>query len=81
MASEVSLLVTLGVLLTPFLLTLMFVPTFLEWKRPKDAGPRVIVSAAVLAMPKMVDIEEPYELDVLLVPLIDDALSCLPRLD
>lgn len=87
MSDSVSSVFMLLVLGMPFLLFIMFLPTFLELKKPKDAGPRLIMPeflALILFHAKMapiLDIEAHYELDLKLLPLVAHALNVLPCLD
>lgn len=88
MTLDISPFVTLTILGTPVLLLVMFLPTFLEVKRPKDAGPRLIMSdsrefSGVLPtkISFLVNIEETHELEFLIKPLIIGVLSSLPNMD
>jgi hypothetical protein len=66
----------------------MLLPTILELRKPKDAGPRLImpdffefarsVSANIYFLE---DVEDPHELDFLLMPLVRDALSILQPIE
>lgn len=85
---DISPFVTVTILGTPFLLLVMLLPTFLEVKRPRDAGPRLIMpdfrefSGVLPAKISLVaDIEETHELEFLIKPLIIDLLSSLPDID
>lgn len=88
MTLELSLMLTLTVLGAPSLLLVMLLPTILELRKPKDAGPRLImpdffefarsVSANIYFLE---DIEERNELDFLLMPLVRDALSILQSIE
>lgn len=79
---------TLVVLGAPGLLLIMLIPTLFEIRKPKDAGPRLIMpdfcgfdklgneNALFLE-----DIDDREELDFLIIPLIRDALSFLRSID
>ncbi|MCW4017977.1 MAG: hypothetical protein NWF00_04775 [Candidatus Bathyarchaeota archaeon] len=75
-------------LITPLLLVIMLLPAILEFKRPKDAGPRPIMLDLTLVVPKksvevcsLVNLEEPHELDCTLKPFVNVILGNLPSLD
>ncbi len=80
--------ITLIILCTPALLFFMLLPTLLEIKKPKDAGPRLIMPEA-LELPQtlptqafaIIDLEECQELDFLIRPLVSDILDALPSLE
>jgi hypothetical protein len=77
----------LAMLGTPFLLLIMLFPTLLELKKPKDAGPRIIMPDFTVTIPvvksprSLMDIDEPNELDVTLKPFVNVILGNLPVLD
>ncbi len=78
--------ITLVVLGTPILLFVMFLPTVLELKRPKDAGPRLIMGDVgganlVLSIPFIVNMEEKFECDAPFFPSLGSILGFLPELD
>jgi hypothetical protein len=82
--SSVFAVVVLG---TPILLFIMFLPTVFELKRPRDAGPRLImgdifgVATRVVQIPLIMNIEEDREYNAVLIPAIGSILSFLPKLD
>ncbi len=85
---SLSSVLALAVLGTPVLLLFMLLPTFVELRKPRDAGPRLImpelarsVVAPVLGVRLLPDIEVGCELDFLLVPFVSDVLGVLPSLD
>ena len=87
MISELSLIemIMLG---TPILLSVMFLPTLIEVRRPRDSGPRSIRLdfSPVLADPiekasVLVDMEGNPELEIMLKSLVRGALSVLPSLE
>jgi hypothetical protein len=82
--SSVFAIVVLG---TPILLLIMFLPTVLELKKPRDAGPRLImgnilgVATQVVQIPLLINIEEDHEYNATLIPAIGSILNFLPKLD
>ncbi len=71
-------------LCVPALLFFMFIPTLIELRKPKDAGPRLIIPALIKPTPihtippkhrNLIDLEEPLTLDVTLKPFLDVIFS------
>jgi len=66
---------------------IIFLPALLELKRPKDAGPRVIMDdAPILQLRRretilIVDIEERYGFNRMLAKKIADVIAVLPNLE
>jgi hypothetical protein len=66
---------------------IIFLPALLELKRPKDAGPRVIMDDAPILQPRrretilIVDIEEGYGFNRTLAEKIADVIAVLPNLE
>ena len=65
---------------------IMLLPALLELKRPKDAGPRMIVDDANFTQPKIrnmpiVDVEEEQGFDRILIKSIADVIAVLPNLE
>lgn len=62
-------------------------PALLELKRPKDAGPRLIMNDVPVLPPQMresiliVNVEEDYRFDQTLVKKIADIIAVLPNLE
>ena len=88
MIVDANSIFTVSMLCAPFLLIFMLLPTLLELKKPKDAGPRLImakVSISVLTQEikinSIIDIEEKCQLDTKLLPLISRAFNVLPDLE
>ena len=70
----------------PILLLIMFLPSVLELKKPRDAGPRLMmdnfsVVLQLLNVAPLVNIEEGPQLEAKLAPAIAGVLSFLPKLD
>jgi hypothetical protein len=72
----------------PLLLMIMLVPAVLELRKPKDSGPRVIMFETIQVhkylssqSKKLFDLEEPYELDAKLKPLVKVILGKMGNLD
>lgn len=80
----IAAVATLGV---PLLLIVMLLPMLFELRKPSDAGPRLVVSepAEIYLQNNrgtvVVNIEEPQELEILLMPLVVAAVRALPNLD
>jgi hypothetical protein len=73
----------LTVVAPPVLLFFMLFPTFLEVRRPQDAGPRLIMidsreTSLFSRTSELDNIEENYELEFLLLPLVSEILDFLP---
>jgi len=65
---------------------IMLLPALLELKRPKDAGPRMIMDHSVVVQPDirsmlMVNVEEERGFDQILVEKIADVIAVLPNLE
>jgi hypothetical protein len=65
---------------------IMFLPALLELKKPKDAGPRIIIDCALLISPKtrnalIANIEEEQRLDRALAKKIADIIAVLPNME
>lgn len=77
------IILILGIVIFIFV---MFLPAFLELKKPKDAGPKMIMDynfSANFAMKEIpiTDLEETHGFDQTLVKRIIDAVSVLPNLE
>jgi len=78
------MLLTIGV---STLIFIMLLPAILELKKPKDAGPRIIIDYAYdmqtlwkVAMP-ILDVEEEIGFNKMLAKKIVDIISVLPNLE
>jgi hypothetical protein len=67
-----------AILFAPALLLFMLSPSFVEYRKPKDAGPRILTSTisqptlvSKPKLPSLLNLEEPYQLDVTLKPFLD----------
>jgi len=78
------IIMILGVLSFIFITLL---PALLELKRPKDAGPRLIINDVPVLQPQMresiliVNVEEDHRFDQTLVKKIADIIAVLPNLE
>jgi hypothetical protein len=78
------LLVVLG---TPMLLIIMFLPALLELRKPKDAGPRIIMEdfherlPLSLGVAAIGNIEKEQRFDHSLLPQLMKAIEHLPSLE
>ncbi len=83
MMPDVSLVFVLG---APILLLIMLLPSVLELKKPRDAGPRFIMDnfsgiSQLINMAPLVNIEEGPQIEAKLASSIAGVLSFLPKLD
>jgi hypothetical protein len=66
---------------------IMLLPALLELKKPRDAGPRVIMDNVLLVHPRtrkttlMVNLEEEQKFDQTITKKIADVISVLPNLE
>jgi len=65
---------------------IMFLPALFELKKHKDAGPRLIMNDAPIMQTKMktvliVNVEEEYGFDQMLVKKIADIMAVLPNIE
>jgi len=66
---------------------IMLLPALLELKKPRDAGPRVIMDNVLLVHPRtrkttlMVNLEEEQKFDQMITKKIADVISVLPNLE
>ena len=88
MISDLSSTLAVVMLGTPVLLFVMLLPAILELKKPKDAGPRVIMTDFFKVLPapaakvrSLLDLEEHSEMEIALKPSIDVVLGSLQCLD
>ncbi len=88
MSLELSSMFTLMVLGAPGLLLVMLIPTLFEIRKPKDAGPRLIMPDFCGFAKRgnenaffLEDIDDHEQLDFLIIPMIKDALSTLRSID
>jgi len=64
----------------------MLLPALLELKKPRDAGPRMIIDYALFTQPEikntlMINVEEDQRFDQMLVEKIADIIAFLPNLE
>jgi hypothetical protein len=87
MISEMSFVFVTIALGTPIFIFVMFLPTLIELKKPKDAGPRLISSGFSPVSPKsspvnsLLDIERNSERDAMLSALFQNTLGFIYNLD
>jgi hypothetical protein len=65
---------------------IMFLPALFELKKHKDAGPRLIMNDAPVMQTKMkavliVNVEEEYGFDQMLVKKMADVMAVLPNIE
>jgi hypothetical protein len=87
MISDTALAIVVAVG-APTLLGLMLLPTVLELRKASDAGPRLIMynysilsNLSQLTMAPIVDIEEQFKLNLVLVPVITEIIKTLPSIE
>lgn len=88
MSSEMSPFFVTIALGTPIFMLVMFLPTLVELKKPKDAGPRLISSGFSPLPPKsslpvspLQDIERNQDREAKLSALFQNTLGFIPNLD
>jgi len=77
------ILLTLGVLTFLFI---MLLPSLIELKKPKDAGPKMIMDYMFNIQPKtqdilMIDMEEEQGFDQIFIKKVVDIISFLPNIE
>jgi len=80
-------IITILVLGTPILILIMLLPALLELKKPKDAGPRMImdnvseVPVQIMRVLPIINIENEQKFDSTLIQTIAKIIEVLPSLD
>lgn len=76
------ILITFGILIS---ICVMLLPSILELKKPKDAGPRIIMESSVFTLPTITNISvlrvEEERFDPALIEKIADVIAILPDLE
>jgi len=87
MIPNLTSMIILLIVTTPLLIFITFLPAFLELKKPRDGGPRMImenvpeVKTYTTRSIQMEDIEEEQKFDVSLLQTIAKIIEVLPNLD
>jgi len=87
MIPNLSSILTLIMLGTPILIFIMLLPVFMELKKPKDAGPRMImdnvseVPLRRIRVVPIVNIEEIQNFDDALIQSLAKIIGALPSLE
>lgn len=87
MLPNLTLIIILLIITTPLLIFIMFLPALLELKKPKDAGPRIImesipeIKAYAMRSIQIEDIEKEQKFDIPLNQTIVKIIEVLPNLD
>ena len=87
MIPNLTPMLVLLIVTTPLLIFITFLPAFLELKKPKDGGPRMImenvpeVKAYTMHSIQIEDIEKEQKFDTALLPTIAMIIEVLPNLD
>ncbi len=71
---------------TPAIFLIMFLPAFLELRRPRDSGPRRIPAGinkefAAFSSIEIPNLEEEFRCDGALILLLERAMTVFPSLD
>ena len=87
MIPNLTSIIILLIVTTPLLIFITFLPAFLELKKPKDGGPRMImenvpeVKTYSMYSIQIEDIEKEQKFEVSLLPTIAKIIEVLPNLD
>jgi hypothetical protein len=87
MIPSLTSIITILVLGTPILILIMLLPALLELRKPKDAGPRMImgnipeVSVQIVRTLPIINIENEQKFDSTLIQTIAKIIEVLPSLD
>jgi hypothetical protein len=87
MIPNLTSIVTLLILVTPILILIMLLPVLVELKKPKDAGPRMImdnvseVPISFMRVIPLANIEEEQKFDSTLIQTLAKIIGALPSLE
>jgi hypothetical protein len=86
MIPNLTLIIILLALGTPILILIMFLPVLLELKKPRDAGPRLImenISEVQIQMRavSIVSMEEEQKFDRALIRMLAKIIEVLPSME
>ena len=87
MIPNLTSIITILIVATPILILITFLPAFLELKKPKDGGPRMImrsipeVKTRTVHVIHIANIEKEQKFDVSLIQTMAKILEVLPTLE
>ena len=87
MIPNLTSIVALLIVTAPLLIFITFLPAFLELKKPKDAGPRMImetipeVKTRTVHVIQIANIEKEQKFDVSLIQTMAKIIEVLPNLE
>jgi hypothetical protein len=87
MIPNLTTIVTILIVATPILILITFLPAFLELKKPKDEGPRMIMGSIPEAKTRSVhvihiaNIEKEQKFDISLIRTMAKFIEVLPNLE
>jgi len=87
MILNLTSIITILIVATPILILITFLPAFLELKKPKDGGPRMImrsipeVKTRAVHVIHIVNIEKEQKFDILLIHTMAKIIEVLPNLE
>ena len=87
MIPNLTSIITILIVATPILILITFLPAFLELKKPKDGGPRMImrsipeVKTLTAHAIHIANIEKEQKFDISLIQTIAKIIEVLPNLE
>jgi hypothetical protein len=87
MISNLTSTIVMLITVTPVLILIMFLPAFIELKKPKDRGPRMImeglpeVNMHMVHFISIANIEDEQKFDSSLIQTMAKVISVLPSLE
>jgi len=87
MIPNLTSIITILIVATPILILITFLPTFLELKKPKDGGPRMIMRSIPEVKTRTVhaihiaNIEKEQKFDISLIQTMAKIIEVLPNLE
>ena len=87
MIPNLTSIIIILIVATPILILIMFLPAFLELKKPKDGGPRMImgsipeVNTRTVHVIHIANIEKEQKFDVSLIQTMAKIIEILPNLE
>ena len=87
MIPNLTSIIIILIVATPILILIMFLPTILELKKPKDGGPRMImgsipeVKTRTVHVIHIANIEKEQKFDISLIQTMAKIIEVLPNLE
>ena len=87
MIPNLTSIIIILIVATPVLILIMFLPAFLELKKPKDEGPRMImrsipeVKTRTVHVIHIANIEKEQKFDISLIQTMPKIIEVLPNLE